>query len=261
MAGAQLTARRLLAAGLVCCLASACAGSDPASSAPKSSPPAAKSASSPARSGAPAAPQVIVHVPQRHGRIGVVVLHSLDHGPAELVAEGWNAAADRHGFVAIYPNRAPDWNAGLCCGAAVKANRDDVGWLTDQIRAEQAKYSLTSVYLAGDSNGGMMVERLVAQEPGISQRFAVWGSAPEWTQVSPWRGIGFLFSGAHDASAPADGGTVRILGEAVHINPAAGTRQNLPHAQLRFVAFPALGHSPPANWPEIAWQAMQSGRT
>src|SRR5882757_109447 len=99
MTRARLTARGLLSAGLTCCLVSACAGGGSASPAGKSSPPAAKSTTAPARSGAHAAPEVIVHVPPRHGRIGVVVLYSLDHGPAELVAEGWNAAADRHGFV------------------------------------------------------------------------------------------------------------------------------------------------------------------
>ena len=103
-----------------------------------------------------------------------------------------------------------------------------------------------------------MVERLVAEEPGLSQRFAVWGSAPEFTAVSTWSGSGFLYRGAHDASAPVNGGTVRVAGQPVHINPASRTRQNLPDAHLTFVTFPTLGHSPPADWPIIAWRAMQS---
>jgi len=233
---------------LAICLAAACGS---ASARPRPSPPPSSDQ---------ALGQVLVHLPKKHGPVGVVVLHSFEHGPAELVAQGWSAAADRHGFVAIYPTRGSAWNAGDCCGAAARTGRDDVGWLTGEIHAVAARYALTTIYLAGDSDGGMMVERLVAQAPSVSQRFAVWGSAPEWTQVSSWSGTGYLFHGAHDGAVPLGGGTVRIADQTFHINPSSDTRRNLPRAHLTFATFATLGHSPPPDWPEIAWQALQSGR-
>ena len=200
--------------------------------------------------------QVAVHVPPRHSRIGVVVLHSASHGPAELVAQGWDTAADRDGFIAIYPTRGSDWNAGLCCGTAAKQNRDDVAWLTRQIAAVKSKYGLSAVYLAGNSNGGMMVERLVSMEPDISDRFAVWAAAPEMTDQGDWQGHGYLFHGADDTTVPLTGGNVVIEGIPSHIKPTTQTGRCLPNAHQVSVTLPRLGHSPPSNWPELAWSAL-----
>jgi poly(3-hydroxybutyrate) depolymerase len=61
---------------------------------------------------------VTVHVPATHGPRGVVVLHSLNHNPSEMIAQGWSTSSDAHGFVAIYPDRGISWDAGLCCGTA-----------------------------------------------------------------------------------------------------------------------------------------------
>ena len=239
---------------LTACVVSACGSSH----APAPSPTASQTASSAPPSESPT-DKVVVHVPARHGGIGVVALHSLEHGADEPIRQGWSKAADRYGFVAIYPTRGADWNAGLCCGAAMAANRDDVGWLTDEIHAAAAKYHLTSIYLVGDSNGGMMVERLVAERPDIAKRFAVWGAAPEWTTPSRWDGTGYLFHGEVDRSVPVAGGTVRLAGRLIHINPASETRRLLPDAHLIFITVPKLGHVAPITWPDIAWNALQSG--
>ena len=215
----------------------------------------------PTSSAPPVQTQIVVHVPTRHTSIGVVVLHSALHGPAELIAQGWNAAADRHGFIVYYPTRGSDWNAGLCCGTAAKQNRDDVGWLTKQIAAFKVKYRLLAVYLAGNSNGGMMVERLVSQEPSISKRFAVWAAAPEMTYQGNWKGQGFLYHGADDTTVPVTGGNVVIEGIPTHIKPLTQTGKCLPDAQLVTVTLPRLGHSPPPNWPELAWSALSGEGT
>src|SRR5690349_7694073 len=58
---------------------------------------------------------VLVHLPRKPTRTGVVVLPSYGHLVNEPIAEGWSAASDRHGFVAIYVSRDGSWNAGLCC--------------------------------------------------------------------------------------------------------------------------------------------------
>ena len=211
------------------------------------------------KAGQTPADQVIVHVPKRHGRIGVVVLHSFDHGVAELVAQGWNSIADGNGFVAIYPTRGSDWNAGLCCGTASRENRDDVAWLTTQIHRVEVRYGLSAVYLAGNSNGGMMVERLVSQVPGITRRFAVWAAAPEMPEAGDWPGFGYLFNGASDNTVPLAGGETLIGGKRVPIRPSVHTPTCLPKAHLSFVTLPHFGHEPPPLWPEMAWDAMAGG--
>jgi pimeloyl-ACP methyl ester carboxylesterase len=129
---------------------------------------------------------VLVHLPAHAARIGVIVLHSFGHTAAEPASQGWSTAADRHRFVALYPERGTSWNAGLCCGSAADEQRDDVSWLAGAITLAQTKYHLQTIYLVGFSNGGMMVERLVAERPELSDRFAVWGAAPEMPSGGHW---------------------------------------------------------------------------
>jgi len=65
------------------------------------------------------------------------------------------AAADRRGFVAVYPNgtgatsgRLLVWNAGTCCGRAPAQGVDDVGFLLADARslAERVAIDRTRVY-------------------------------------------------------------------------------------------------------------------
>jgi polyhydroxybutyrate depolymerase len=79
-----------------------------------------------------------------------------------------DAAADRDGYVAVYPNgsgrggRFLTWNAGDCCGYAASSKVDDVGFIARLIDDVEARTAIdaTRVYVAGHSNGGMMAHRL-----------------------------------------------------------------------------------------------------
>ena len=197
-----------------------------------------------------------VNVPRDHSSVGVVVLHSLGHGIPEVIAQGWTDESNKRGFVAIYPSRGSDWNAGLCCGPAARSHRGDVGWLAQVISAEVAKYHLRTVYLSGNSNGGMMVERLVAEMPQITMRFAVWASAPEMPRPGQWQGNGYLFHGSADSTVPLAGGHVRIGGSVVTIRPGSTTGRWLIGSHLLSIVVPKRGHAPPPNWPDIAWSAL-----
>src|SRR5258708_38924431 len=82
-----------------------------------------------------------------------------------------DAADDRRGFVAVYPNgtgptsgRLLVWNAGTCCGRAPAQGVDDVGFLlrTLDALAERVAIDRTRVYATGLSNGSMMAPRLAA---------------------------------------------------------------------------------------------------
>ena len=246
--GARVTAVALIVLTALVCVA--CGGAS-SSKSPAASQPAPSSRTT-------LGEQVVVHVPSRHADVGVVVLHSLAHDVSEPIAQGWNATADRHGFIAIYLSRGPDWNAGLCCGDAVDRQRDDVAWLNTKILQLETRYRLSSIYLAGTSNGGMMVERLITEHPSLSDRFAVWAAAPEMPGRSSWAGHGFLFSGTADRTVPYDGGAVFIGGRKVQIEPAGRTQRCLPHAELTTIRLPGVGHSTPPGWPETAWGALST---
>jgi polyhydroxybutyrate depolymerase len=89
-----------------------------------------------------------------------------------------DAAADRDGYIAIYPNgtggiggRLLTWNAGTCCGPAAASNADDVGFtlaLLDDL-AGRIALDRARIYATGLSNGSMMAYRLASE---ASERIA-----------------------------------------------------------------------------------------
>jgi polyhydroxybutyrate depolymerase len=98
----------------------------------------------------------------------VVVLHGgFGTGGQAEKAYKWDAEADRHGFVVVYPDgvrRA--WNAGgKCCGKPNRDNIDDVGFLTRLIEtvARDENIDRRRVYLTGISNGAAMAYRYACE--------------------------------------------------------------------------------------------------
>ncbi|MFY1637920.1 alpha/beta fold hydrolase [Solwaraspora sp. WMMB335] len=95
----------------------------------------------------------------------VVMLHGLlGSGKQAESWYGWNAVADREGFVVAYPdsrNRA--WAVTEdCCGASARDGVDDVGFVAALVESLGQRLSLDPdrLYLAGVSNGGMLAYRL-----------------------------------------------------------------------------------------------------
>lgn len=202
--------------------------------------------------------RLTVHVPARPTTVGVVVLHSYAHTDAEPVEHGWSAASDRYGFVALYPFRGGSWNAGTCCGAGSADNRDDVGWLDRTLRAARDRYGLTSLYLAGFSNGGMMAQRLVAERPDLGSRLVTWGASPSMPSPGRWPGLGVLYSGRTDATVPVDGGQVLVGGRPTLIRPMRTAGEWLQAARLQVVVVEGSAHTPPPSWPDLAWRALST---
>lgn len=97
------------------------------------------------------------------------------HAAVQKTYSRMDAAADRDGYVAIYPNgtggiagRLLTWNAGTCCGPAASSNVDDVGFslaVLDDL-ARRMPLDLARVYVTGLSNGSMMAYRLAVEAPG-----------------------------------------------------------------------------------------------
>jgi polyhydroxybutyrate depolymerase len=113
----------------------------------------------------------IVHRPDGLGRGTplVVVLHgAFGSAEATRAATGWDALADREGFLVAYPSGSGrTWNAGLCCGPAHARNVDDVDFLHRLVErlVEAEGVDRHRVYAVGMSNGAMMAYAWACQRP------------------------------------------------------------------------------------------------
>ena len=114
----------------------------------------------------------LVHRPAGLDRAVPVPLVIMLHGGFGTARQaqasyGWNAVADRAGFVVAYPDGiGHSWNAGgMCCGPALKRNIDDVGFLDQLIRELAAAENIDPrrIYLTGMSNGAAMSYRYACE--------------------------------------------------------------------------------------------------
>ncbi len=126
----------------------------------------------------------IVHTPagwDGQSRLPLVIsLHGgMGRGALQRTMTGFNEVADRHKFMVVYPDGTGPvihrpirgdvsiltWNAGRCCGSAVKEKVDDVGFVRAMIDrlAQQFPVDTDRVYATGFSNGSMMTNRLGAE--------------------------------------------------------------------------------------------------
>ena len=146
------------------------------------------------------------------GRAPVVVVLHGGYGRGEGVARqgGWDAAADRYHFVAVFPDGLlRSWNAGGCCGPAMRNDIDDVGFVgavLDDL-ASDVPVARRRVYATGISNGGMMAYRLACE---ASDRFAAVAPVAATlmaTDCTPTEPVSLLhIHGLADANVPFDGG-------------------------------------------------------
>ncbi len=162
-----------------------------------------------------------VHIPRGYdGRRPlpvVLVLHG-GGGDARItrVQTQMDQVADRFGFLAVYPegtgllrHKLLTWNAGRCCGYAVKRRIDDVGFiaaLLDEL-PRRVPIDRERVYATGMSNGAMLCYRLACEIP---ERIAAIGPVSGTMGVDgprPRRAMPIIhFHGMLDRNAPYRGG-------------------------------------------------------
>jgi polyhydroxybutyrate depolymerase len=162
----------------------------------------------------------LVHVPPGYDGSkptpAVLAFHGGGVNAEQMVAFcGLNEKADEAGFIAVYPagtgrlERALTWNAGNCCGFAMRNNVDDVGFilaLLDDL-SRVAAIDAKRVFATGMSNGGMICYRLASE---LSDRIAAIApvGGPMGTETcSPKRPVSVIhFHGTLDQFAPFKGG-------------------------------------------------------
>ncbi len=153
--------------------------------------------------------------------------------------------ADREGFIIAYPAgtgklrfRFLTFNAGICCGYAVKNNIDDVGF-TKFIIEDLSKFfniDRKRVYAAGFSNGAFMVYRLAVE---LSDEIAAIAAVSGGLRIDPYkyqpkRPISVIhFHGLKDEYVRFEGGLGKIAqqdkakGKYVHPGKRWGVRETL----------------------------------
>ena len=141
----------------------------------------------------------------------VLVLHGAGGEPEEIEAgTGWNALADERGMVVAYPEGdGGDWNAGACCGSAVRENHDDVGFLNALIEHLDgfAQIDPARVVLVGHSNGGMMAYRL-ACDPDTKVFGVASVAGTNMAGCQPVHPLSFMeIHGTADRVVPYEGGS------------------------------------------------------
>ena len=126
--------------------------------------------------------------------------------------------ADTRGFIAVYGQgtalgliKAPAWNAGGCCGASQDNNKnvDDVGYVREVLSQVKAKFRVDEarVYMAGMSNGSMMVNRLACEAPDLFAGAASVSGTIQVDTCNPTKHIPMLIMhGTADTNVPYTGG-------------------------------------------------------
>ncbi|HEY9417041.1 MAG TPA: PHB depolymerase family esterase [Pseudonocardia sp.] len=111
----------------------------------------------------------------------VVVLHGEMGGATQAQSDyGWNALADREGFVVAYPEaEAKAWNAGPTCCFPLSAGVNDVGYLNQLVSdlTKADKVDRSRVFGVGFSTGASMVYSWVCSQPGLLAGIGVVGGS------------------------------------------------------------------------------------
>lgn len=159
-----------------------------------------------------------LHLPQAYAELQSVPLVIALHGgggdgPKTARLTGFNALADREGFIVVYPEGINHhWNDGRLPDRIA----DDVGFISALLDKLQAEYRIdpTRVYVTGPSNGAMMTYRLAYEMTGrIAAAAPVIGSIPLGLK-DRCRPSGpmpmLIINGDADPLVPYGGGEVRV---------------------------------------------------
>lgn len=155
----------------------------------------------------------------------VIVLHGGGGSAESAIAQtGFNAEADRQGFIAAYPQGSGrarpllnalgkpgflTWNAGACCGFAVEHGVDDVGFIRAMVAdiAQRHRLDPKRIYATGLSNGGMMAYRLACEASDLVAAIGAVSAVIVVAPCEPRFPVSILHvHGTADRNVPIEGG-------------------------------------------------------
>jgi polyhydroxybutyrate depolymerase len=130
---------------------------------------------------------------------------------------GFNAVADKNGFIAVYPdgtgplsdNKLLTWNGGACCGYAQDNSVDDVGFVRAVVRDLRASLTVDPkrIYAAGMSNGGILSHRLACQAADLFAAVAPVAGTLNFSPCQPSQPVSVIeFHGTDDQHILYEGG-------------------------------------------------------
>jgi polyhydroxybutyrate depolymerase len=160
-------------------------------------------------------------LPRHHPVPLLVALHGgFGSGLQFETNSGFDALADAHGFIVVYPDGTPIrtggalanarvWNGGRCCGPAARQQVDDVGFIRQLVGAISRQHDIdpARVYAAGHSNGAIMSYRLACELSHTIVAIGVQAGALEVDACQPTHPVSVLhIHGSADHNIPIDGG-------------------------------------------------------
>lgn len=159
-----------------------------------------------------------VHVPPSYDPTRAYPLVLNFHGltsdaPQESLLSNMNAKADSAGFIVVYPQGTgspASWNAGACCGDAVKTQKNDVGFVSALLDVLEDRLCVDDkrVFSTGMSNGAFLSHRLACELGARIAAVAPVAGVLGVQSCTPPRPVPVMhFHGTLDALVPYAGST------------------------------------------------------
>lgn len=165
----------------------------------------------------------LVHIPESYDKNKKTSLVMVFHGGGGNARKGpeyfgLNSKSDKEGFIVVYPEGSKKevfgktfaaWNAGRCCGDALKSNIDDVGFVSKMINKMKADFSIDDkrIFATGMSNGAQMSYRLACELSEEIAAIAPSGSQGTFDDCHPKRHVPVLhIQGKADPCSLYEGG-------------------------------------------------------
>lgn len=165
-----------------------------------------------------------VHIPLGYNKAKLTPLILALHGGGGNAESGpkyfgLNQKSDKEGFIVVYPEGSvkkvlgktfASWNAGRCCGPALKNNIDDVGFINVLIEKLKTDFNVDGkrVFVTGMSNGAQMAYRLACELSDKIAAIAPSGSQGTFDNCQPERPVPVLhIQGKVDPCSLYGGGT------------------------------------------------------
>lgn len=128
----------------------------------------------------------------------------------QVLFSDMSTSADALGFIVVYPQGYGNtWNAGTCCGQAVRDDIDDVGFIRALVADVSAKVCVDAsrVYATGMSNGGYMSHRLGCEAADLFAAIAPVAGEIGIPSCTPSRPIPVIaYHGTEDPLVPYQNG-------------------------------------------------------